>query len=108
MPKVSLASDNYLLFHCPGCETNHGIPVDGSRGWTWNRDVEKPTVTPSIAVHLTLYGPDKLAFSKYDGPFPCEKAKGLCHSYVTDGRIQFLGDCTHALAGQTIDLPEYE
>jgi len=30
-----------------------------------------------------------------------------CHSYVTDGRIQFLNDCTHDLAGQTVDLPEY-
>jgi hypothetical protein len=24
------------------------------------------------------------------------------------GRIQFLGDCTHALAGQTVDLPEIQ
>jgi len=30
----------------------------------------------------------------------------VCHSFVTDGRIQFLGDCTHNLAGQTVDLPE--
>ena len=29
-----------------------------------------------------------------------------CHSFVTDGRIQFLSDCTHALAGQTVDLPD--
>jgi hypothetical protein len=28
--------------------------------------------------------------------------------FVTDGRIQFLGDCTHALAGQTVDLPDWE
>ena len=31
----------------------------------------------------------------------------VCHSFVTDGRIQFLADCTHALAGQTVDLPEW-
>lgn len=30
----------------------------------------------------------------------------VCHSFVTDGRIQFLSDCTHSLAGQTVDLPE--
>ena len=30
-----------------------------------------------------------------------------CHTFVTDGRIQFLGDCTHALAGQTVDLPDW-
>lgn len=27
---------------------------------------------------------------------------------TTDGRIQFLNDCTHALAGQTVDLPDWE
>ncbi len=32
----------------------------------------------------------------------------LCHSFVRDGRIEFLGDCTHKLAGQTIELPEVE
>ena len=30
------------------------------------------------------------------------------HSYVTDGRIQYLSDCTHPLAGQTVDLPDVE
>lgn len=30
----------------------------------------------------------------------------VCHSFVTAGRIEFLPDCTHALAGQTVDLPE--
>ena len=31
----------------------------------------------------------------------------VCHSFVTDGLIQFLGDCTHALAGQTVDMPPW-
>jgi hypothetical protein len=29
-----------------------------------------------------------------------------CHLFLTDGRLQYLGDCTHALAGQTVPLPE--
>lgn len=29
-----------------------------------------------------------------------------CHTFITDGKVQFLSDCTHALAGQTLDLPE--
>jgi hypothetical protein len=32
----------------------------------------------------------------------------VCHSFVTDGRIQFLTDSNHALAGQTVDLPDVE
>lgn len=32
----------------------------------------------------------------------------VCHSFIRDGRIEFLSDCTHALAGQTVDLPDIE
>lgn len=28
----------------------------------------------------------------------------VCHSFVFDGEIRFLGDCTHALAGKTVPL----
>ena len=35
--------------------------------------------------------------------YPCVEVR--CHSFVTDGRIQFLSDSTHVLAGQTVDLP---
>ena len=28
----------------------------------------------------------------------------VCHSFVSDGQWQFLGDCTHALAGQTVPV----
>ena len=28
--------------------------------------------------------------------------------FVTDGNIQFLADCTHALAGQTVPMPDWD
>lgn len=28
----------------------------------------------------------------------------VCHSFVRDGKIEFLGDCTHEFAGKTVDL----
>ncbi len=31
-----------------------------------------------------------------------------CHSFVKDGKIQYLKDCWHKLAGQTVDLPDFE
>ena len=37
---------------------------------------------------------------------PFEPKPLLCHSHVREGRIQFLSDCTHALVGQTVDLPD--
>jgi hypothetical protein len=28
----------------------------------------------------------------------------VCHTWINDGKVQFLGDCTHEFAGQTLDL----
>jgi hypothetical protein len=84
-----------LRFNCPGCEHPHVVILTGHR-W-FNDDTERPTLTPSIVVRARATDqsdPDAVA---------CEST---CHSFVTDGRIQFLGDCTHKLAGQTVDLPE--
>jgi hypothetical protein len=97
------AQGNVLMFKCPGCKAAHAIKhgvVNGAR-WGWNGSTDKPTFTPSVLVR-TGRAVDP-AFVWEDGDPP-----EVCHSYVTDGRIQFLGDCTHELAGQTVDLLEWE
>lgn len=89
---------NLVGFHCPGCGYGHcvgvnGRTIPGSEGslnsWTWNQKFDYPTFSPSVLVN-----------KEKAGRFP------LCHSFVKDGRIQFLSDCTHALAGQTIELED--
>lgn len=86
-----------VSFVCPGCGETHVIPTGTSRNaWSFNGDMDAPTLSPSILAY----------------PHPALNEAGeryetaRCHSFVTDGRIQFLGDCTHALAGQTVALPE--
>lgn len=37
-----------------------------------------------------------------------EPTPKICHSFITDGEIQFLNDCTHKLAGHTVDLLEWD
>jgi len=71
------------IFQCPGCHDVH--LVDGR--WSFNNDQEKPTFQPSL---------------KRTRPGYC------CHSFVRDGKIQFLGDCTHELAGQTVEIPDWD
>jgi hypothetical protein len=88
--KIKLTADNWIIFQCPGCNAPHGIPVDGSRGWQWNGSLDKPTVTPSILVNVSGGNP----------------TVPICHSFIIEGQIQFLNDCTHKLAGKTVDLPE--
>jgi hypothetical protein len=101
-----------ILFWCPGCGTHHQCTVGGvSAVWQWNESLERPTLSPSVLVRTGHYWPAHKGdcWCDYnrnhpDAPAPFECT--VCHSFVTDGRIQFLGDCTHKLAGQTVDLPE--
>jgi hypothetical protein len=61
--------------------------------------MERPTFHPSIKVNRGPEpGPDGLAAP--DSP------DRICHSFVRDGRIEFCSDSTHAMAGQTVNLPE--
>lgn len=85
-----------LMFICPGCtgEDDHGsglhmLPVGptgdtGRPSWTWSGSLEAPTLEPSI---LTRW------------------ADVVCHSYLRNGVIEFLSDCTHKYAGQHVPLP---
>lgn len=62
----------------------------GTPNWTWNGSTEKPTLKPSV---LTRWegGDGKIM---------------VCHSWITDGQVQFLSDTTHKYSGQTLDLLE--
>jgi hypothetical protein len=87
-----------VAFWCPGCGDAHQITVcndlfpDGPC-WGFSGDFERPSFTPSIMVNRP---------GQYHNP-----GVPVCHSYVTKGRILFLQDCTHELAGQTVDLPDF-
>ena len=79
-----------LHFLCPACKDRHAIN-DDKEAWKFNGNFEEPTVTPSILVTWTE-GEDRI-----------EKR---CHSYITTGFIQYMGDSTHELKGQTVELPQ--
>ncbi|CBJ38354.1 protein of unknown function [Ralstonia solanacearum CMR15] len=99
-----------LMFDCPGCGFLHQVHVAGTGVpvWGWNGSMDRPTFTPSVLVTGVAQMTDEehAAYMRGEG---LPAARPLrCHSFVTDGRIQFLHDCTHALAGQTVDLPEID
>lgn len=76
---------------CPGCNCQHGFTIKqpGFVPWTFNGDFEKPTFSPSMLVFAS-------------------NPEIRCHSYVKDGKIQFLSDCFHQLKNKTVDLPDME
>jgi hypothetical protein len=75
------------LYMCPGCKCMHTIALKSEGGnHDFNMNLDRPTVSPSV-----LYS-----------------SHPVCHSFIKDGMIQFLSDCEHELAGQTVELPEIE
>lgn len=86
----------------------HGVH-HGDGMWTWNGDVERPTIERSVLVCyyvISKEGYDMI--ERGEKPPAGQKYPGramVCHSYVRDGNIEFLGDCTHRLAGKTVPLP---
>ena len=83
-------------FHCPGCDEEHVITTKPyQNGWDFDGNELAPTFSPSILVYPS---------HKWDGEKRVETPR--CHSFVRGGRIEFLGDCTHSLAGKTVPLPE--
>lgn len=68
--------------------------------------MERPTLSPSLLVRSGHFVTGQSA-----ADCNMERNGGtciVCHSFVRDGRIEFLGDCTHSNAGQTVDLPDVE
>ena len=57
----------------------------GSNNWSWNGSIDQPTLKPSV----------KTTGGDY-----------VCHSFVNNGQVQFLSDCTHEFANSFMDLLE--
>lgn len=112
--KLRSLEGNRVAFWCPGCNSAHVIRVatETTDGWGYCGNPDAPTFTPSV---LTKSG----HYLQNDGTNQCwctyEERYGkkpsftcaVCHLFVTKGKILFLADCSHALAGQTVDLPDF-
>ena len=81
-----------VFFFCPGCGNAHKVQVgeEQTPRWEWNGSLVKPRFSPSVRVQS----------GNESGPT-------VCHSYVRDGVIEFLSDCTHALAGKNVSLEPF-
>lgn len=77
-----------IYWRCPGCKSVHGIVVDGPERWMYNADPDKPAFTPSVKV-----------------THPTPDGEHVCHSFVAEGFMRFLEDCTHELVNQRVAIP---
>lgn len=95
MAKVSvhISQDGKTIqywFYCPGCKSHHAFTTKSpgfNSPWTFDGNLEAPTFSPSLLCN---------------GDYP----ESRCHSFVRNGKIEFLGDCFYELKNQTVDLPD--
>ena len=79
---------------CPACGFEHSFRVDldghgkHTSVWEFNGDYDSPTFSPSM-----LANKDRM-----------QEHHPICHSFLRDGIWQFLGDCTHEMAGQHVPM----
>lgn len=107
--KLRFGEGGVITFFCPGCKETHSIKTPG---WTFDGNAENPTFSPSVLVRSGHFAPGHkegdscwCTYNKEHGTndFECRR----CHSFVRNGKIEFLGDCSHELRNQTVDLPEF-
>jgi hypothetical protein len=103
MSQISLFLRRYdggYMHWCPACESFHMIaveePLENGARWTFDGKLDAPTFSPSV----------NIAFTGLDRATKQVVPKGRCHYFLRAGQLQFCGDCSHALAGQTVPLPE--
>lgn len=85
------------VFFCPGCDSNHAYytkvrPGGQTPVWTFNGNMDRPSFQPSL-------------LNTWNSP---EGKKKVCHLYVTDGKINYCGDCTHDLSGKSVEMKEVD
>lgn len=100
------STDGYAHW-CPACQEMHRLP----NGWQFNGRLDSPSFQPSFR-HTGLRrnivdgkwigeGREAWLYDAKGEPLPY-----CCHYMLTDGILHFCGDCTHAMKGQSIPLPE--
>jgi hypothetical protein len=87
--RVRRESIGCFSFICPGCGREHTYTTaeaQSAHTWQWNGSLSSPTFYPSMIVR--------------------SHPVAVCHFFVTNGRIEFVSDSTHALSGKDVELPE--
>lgn len=115
--------EHFVAIQCEGCGHKHVMAVkhnpdfigaDGKEKqpvWGFNFNFDLPTFTPSLLVTSGIYvswaqdWKEKIPVEDHENYI---KNSVRCHSFITDGKIQFLGDCTHSMVNKTVDLPDID
>lgn len=98
------------MFYCAGCDYNHIIYTDEAdlpdyhAKWSFDGNMRAPTFKPSLLCRTGHHvrGMPQPPDCDYCGDD--SDACTICHSFIRNGKIEYLSDCTHDLAGKTVDM----
>lgn len=88
----AIGHSGHVSYWCPACDSMYSVPAEY---WNWNKDVDKPTLSPSVRMTTR-------PFPEGTGQVEC------CHYHVREGFIEYCGDCTHSITGQKVELPDLD
>lgn len=86
---LRMVSLGVLAHWCPACDRVHHLALGhrDTRTLDWDHNTIKPTFSRDIR-HV-------------------DPELGVCHYFIREGKIEFLADSAHIMAGRTVDLPTY-
>lgn len=107
--KLRSVEGGRFMYWCQGCEEVHMVGPT----WAFDGDLEAPTFSPSVLVTCGHHTPGFVEGSgcwcTYNAAHPDEEPDFQCfrcHTFIKGGMVEFLSDCSHGLAGQTLPLPD--
>lgn len=98
---------------CPACKEMHVFTTErnaGSAGpqWTFDGNAASPTFSPSMKITGKQIERDE--GGKWTGEWVRDQNGNAvdycCHYILTAGVLNYCGDSTHALKGQSVPLPD--
>ena len=111
---VFVVEDHRGTFFCPACNKPHTINIGLPDSWDWNENTTEVTLSPSVLVSSGHYLPggdhSNSCWCTYYKNNPGEEVHftcGKCHSFIKNGFISYLEDCSHDFKGQTLKLNPY-
>ena len=101
-----------FMFRCPGCIKHHeyltGIHavhvadrnVCGAQ-WSWNGNLYLPTLSPSVkeTMRLDKDAATDMLYLHDSSVRDVGDYSYVCHFFIVDGKFNYCGDCSHAMAG---------
>jgi len=109
MAKVRRQGTANWLYWCQGCEEYHQV----NDTWQFDGNLEAPTFSPSVLVtsghFVSSHKPGDKCWCTYAVEYPKRPVSfkcRRCHTFIRNGMVEFLSDCSHALAGQTLPVPD--